>query len=136
MKRTILIGYQLLIGLSDTLTGALLIIAPGFALGLMRLHAPEDALPFLSFIGAFVLSVGLACLYGAWVMERRGSPCKMEAVWLLTAITRAGVAIFVVTQILAHTLEAGWLTIAVFDGVCVWIQATGLRKGWLGYAAR
>lgn len=135
MNRPILIGYQLLIGLSDTFTGALLIIAPVFALGLMRLHVPTQTLPFLSFIGAFVLSVGLACLYGAWMMARRGSPCKLEVVWLLTAITRASVAIFVVTQILAQTLEAGWLTVAVTDGACVLIQAIGLRKGWLAHVA-
>lgn len=136
MNRSILIGYQLLIGISDTLTGALLIIAPEFTLGLMRLHVPADALPFLSFIGAFVLSVGLACLYGAFVLVRRGSPCKVEVVWLLTAITRASVAIFVVVQILAHTLEAGWLTVALSDGVCALIQAIGLRKGWLANVAR
>ena len=136
MNRPILLGYQLLIGLSDAVTGALLIIAPEFALRLMGLHAPSDALPFLSFIGAFVLSVGLACLYGAWVMVRRGSPCKVEAVWLLTAITRASVAIFVVTQILAQTLEAGWLSVAISDSACVLIQAIGLRKGWLANVAR
>ncbi len=136
MNRPILIGYQLLIGLSDTMTGALLITAPEFTLRLMRLHTPADALPFLSFIGAFVLSVGLACLYGAWVMALRGSPCKLEVVWLLTAITRASVAVFVVSQILAHALEAGWLTVAISDGACVLIQAIGLRKGWLGYVAR
>jgi hypothetical protein len=136
MNRPVLIGYQLLIGLSDTLTGALLMIAPEFTLRLMHLHAPDDALPYLSFIGAFVLSVGLACLYGANVIIRRGSPCKLEVVWLLTAITRASVAIFVITQILANTLEAGWLTVAVTDGACVLIQAIGLRKGWLAHAAR
>ena len=136
MNRSILIGYQVLIGLSDTLTGALLIIAPEFTLRLMGLHASGDALPFISFIGAFVLSVGLACLYGAWVMARRGSQCKLEVIWLLTAITRASVAIFVAAQILAHTLEAGWLTVAISDGACVLIQAIGLRKGWLVYAAR
>jgi hypothetical protein len=136
LNRSILITYQLSIGLSDTLTGALLIVAPAFAMRLMRLHAPGDALPFLSFIGAFVFSVGLACLYGAWIMARRGSPCKLEVVWLLTAITRASVAIFVAGQILAHTLEAGWLSVAITDGACVAIQAIGLRKGWLAYVAR
>ncbi len=136
MNRPILIGYQLAIGLSDTLTGALLIVAPEFALRLMRLHAPADALPFLSFLGAFVLSVGLACLYGAFVTARRGSPCKVEVVWLLTAISRASVAILVVTQILAHALEAGWLTVAISDGACALIQAIGLRKGWLAHVAR
>jgi hypothetical protein len=102
----------------------------------MGVHAPADALPFLSYIGAFVLSVGLACLYGALLMVRGGSRSKLEAVWLLTAITRASVAFLVVAQILAHSLEAGWLTVAIFDGACFLIQAIGLRKGWLANVAR
>jgi hypothetical protein len=111
-------------------------IAPAFTLSLMRLHAPADAMLYLSFIGSFILSVGLSCLYGAWLMARRKSPCKLEVVWLLTAITRASVAIFVITQILTRTLEAGWLTVAITDGACVVFQAIGLRKGWLGNVAR
>ena len=55
MNRPILIGYQLLIGMSDTSTGAMLIVAPELTLRLMHLHVPSDALPFLSFIGAFVI---------------------------------------------------------------------------------
>jgi hypothetical protein len=136
MNRPILLAYQLLIGFSDTLTGAALIVAPEFTLGLMRLHAPDGSLPFLSFIGAFVLSVGLSCLYGALLMAQRVSPSKVEIVWLLTAFSRAGVAIFVLTQILAQTLEAGWMSVAVSDGACVLIQAIGLRKGWLAHVAR
>jgi len=136
MNRPILIAYQTLIGISDTLTGALLIVAPEFTLRLMGLHAPSDALAYLSFIGAFVLSVGLACLYGALVMVRRGSPCTLQTVWLLTAFTRASVAIFVVAQITMQSLEPGWLTVALSDGACVVIQAIGLRKGWLGHVAR
>jgi hypothetical protein len=126
----------LLTGLSDSLTGALLIVAPAFTLRLMGLHASADALPLLSFIGAFVLSVGLACLYGAWIVAWRGSACKLETIWLLTAITRASVAILVFAQIAAHTLETGWVTVAVADGACVLIQFIGLRQGWLAHAAR
>jgi hypothetical protein len=136
MNRPILIAYQLLIGISDTATGALLVLAPVFTLQLMGLHVPADALPFISFIGAFVLSVGLACLYGARVLIRRASPCRLETVWLLTAITRAGVAAFVIAQVLAHSLEAGWLTVAVTDGACVVFQAVGLRRGWVAHVAR
>ncbi len=136
MNRPILIGYQVLIGLSDTLAGTLLIIAPELALRLMRLDVAADALPFLSFIGAFVLSVGLACFYGVFVIAHRGSPCKVGVVWVLTAITRASVAIFIAAQILAHTLEAGWLTVAISDGACVLIQAIGLRRGWLVHVAQ
>lgn len=136
MNRRILIGYQLTIGLSDTLTGALLMVAPQFTLGLMRLHVPVDALLYLSFIGSFVLAVGLSCLYGLWLMIHRGSPCKLEIVWLLTAITRASVAIFLIAQILSQTLEIGWIAVAVTDGACVLFQAFGLRKGWLAHVAR
>ena len=60
----------------------------------------------------------------------------MGVVWLLTAFTRASVAIFIAAQILAHTLEAGWLTVAISDGACVLIQAIGLRRGWLVHVAR
>jgi len=101
MNRPILLAYQLLIGLSDTLTGALLIVAPEFTLRMMHLHPPPDALPFLSFVGAFVFSVGIACLYGAWIVLYGGSAIRLEMIWLLTAITRSSVAIFVVSQ-MAH----------------------------------
>lgn len=136
MNRPILLAYQTLIGLSDTSTGALLIIAPALTLRLMGLHVPADTLPFIGFIGAFVLSVGLACVYGALLMLRRGSSeYTLRAVWLLTAFTRASVAVFVLTQILAQTLDAGWITVAASDGACVLIQAIGLRRGWLGNVA-
>ena len=136
MNRPILLAYQWLIGISDTATGALLIITPAFTLTLMGLHVPSDALPYVSFIGAFVLSVGLACILGALVMARRGCRRIIETVWLLTAFTRASVAIIVVAQIMNHSLESGWITVAVFDGACVLIQAIGLRRCWLLHVAR
>jgi hypothetical protein len=136
MNRTVILGYQLLTGFSDACTGALLIVAPAFTLRIMGLHVPDDALLFISFVGAFVLSVGLSCLYGALVVARRGSPCVLETVWLLTALARGSVAIFLIAQILAHALEVGWLTVAATDGLCVLIQAVGLRKGWAAYASR
>jgi hypothetical protein len=136
MNRRVLIGYQLLIGLSDTLAGGLLIVVPEFTLRLMRLHVPADALIFLSFIGAFVQSVGLACLYGALLTWRHSSALKTEVVWLLTAITRAAVAIFVLQSVIGGLLEAGWLSVAATDGACVLFQAVGLHKGWLAHAAK
>ena len=135
MSRPILLTYQLLTGFSDSMTGALLILAPAFTLSLMRLHVPSDALPFLSFIGAFVLSVGLACFYGAIVIWFRADRSRIEMVWLLTAFTRSCVAIFLFQQVLAGVLESGWLTVAASDGACVVIQAVGMRRGWLAHAA-
>ena len=78
MNRPTLFGYQLLTGVSDASTGALLMIAPAFALRLMHLSTPSDALTYVSFIGAFVLSVGLACLYGALLACHKGSRSRIE----------------------------------------------------------
>jgi hypothetical protein len=136
MNRPILLAYQFLIGIFDFAAGVLLIVMPGLAPGLINLHVPDGAIFPLAFVGAFVLSLGLACLYGAAVMVRRGSPCKLEVVWLLTAITRASVAIFLVAQVAAHLVEAGWLTVAALDAACVLFQAIGLRKGWVALVAR
>jgi hypothetical protein len=134
-KPRLLFSYQMLTGVSDTSTGVLLIFAPGLTLRLMRLHVSPDSLPFLSYIGAFVLSVGIACLYGAYLATRAGSAPKLEVVWLLTGITRGLVAMFVVTKILTGTLEAGWISVAVCDGAFALLQAIGLSKGWLGDTA-
>ena len=109
MSRRFLIGYQLLTGVPDALTGLLLIFDPVLTLRLMRLQASPDALPFLSFIGAFVLSVGIACLYGAILATRPVSAPKLQMVWLLTAITRGLIAMFVVTRIVSGSLEMGWV---------------------------
>ena len=136
MKDLYLLTYQLIAGASDTSTGALLIAAPVFTVRMMGLSVPNDATPFLSFIGAFVLAVGLSYLYGALLVRRTGGEPRLEAVWLLTAIIRSSVAIFVLGAVLNGTLAPGWLTIAIFDGICVLIQARGLRRGWLLHVTR
>ena len=131
MKRKIICVYQLLIGLSDGVTGLLLILAPAFTLRLMHLEAPAVALPYLSFIGAFVLSVGLACLYGGFLATRANVVAKLEVVWLLTGITRGIVAVFIASQIVSGALETGWTTVAVSDGAFAVMQGIGLFKRWL-----
>ncbi|HMG86625.1 MAG TPA: hypothetical protein VK574_12915 [Terracidiphilus sp.] len=133
MKDLYLLAYQLIAGVSDASTGALLIAAPVFTVRLMGLSAPRDAAPFLSFIGSFVFAVGLSYLYGALLIHRTGSMPRLEAVWLLTAIIRSSVAIFVLVAVLTGTLALGWITIALFDCICVLIQARGLHRGWLSH---
>ena len=91
---------------------------------------------FAVMISAFVLAVGLSYLYGALLVRRPGGEPRLEAVWLLTAIIRSSVAIFVLGAVLNGTLAPGWLTIAIFDGICVLIQARGLRRGWLLHVTR
>ncbi len=133
MNRTALLLYQLLIGLSDTCTGALLVVTTALTLQLMHLHAPQDALVYISFVGAFVMGVGLSCLYGAYITLCDGCERKLTTVWLLTALMRASVAIFVTAQVLAGALATAWTTVALFDGICVFIQIIGMRRGWLAH---
>jgi len=130
MKRNLLLLYQLATALSDTGTGVLLILAPAFTLRLMSLHPAAAALPYLSYIGAFVLSVGLACLYGLRLALCSATE-KLETVWLLTALTRALVAAFVLVKVATGTIEPGWLTVAFTDGAFALLQFIGLAKGWL-----
>jgi hypothetical protein len=134
MNRSVLLGYQLLTGASDTATGALLMITPELTLRLLHLPASAAERIFPALVGAFVLSVGLSCLYGALVAYRGGTRKELETIWLLTAFSRASVAIFLFEQVLAGTLASGWLAVAGFDAACVLVQATGLRKGWLATA--
>lgn len=131
MKRRILFAYQLLTGISDTTTGILLIFSPALTLQLMRLNVPSCSLPFLSYIGAFVLSVGVACLYGAYLCTRSSFVQKLEVVWLLTAITRGFVAIFIAWKLSTGALETGWTTVALSDGALALLQTLVLWRGWL-----
>jgi hypothetical protein len=131
MKRNALLAYQWVTGLSDTLTGGLLQLAPAFTLRMMGVHAPADALPYVGYIGAFVFSVGLACLYGAYLLHVRACSERIETVWLLTAFARAAVAIYLLFTVLHGNMGSSWMTVVLFDGACVVIQGVGLRRGWL-----
>ena len=131
MKRNLLLGYQWLVGLSDAGTGMLLYVAPTYTLQLMGVHAPGDAAPYVSYVGAFVLSVGIACLYGVRLVVRRAPLERLEMVWLLTTFTRSAVAVYLLKCVLAQELEAGWLFVAFFDGAIAVIQGVGLRRRWL-----
>ena len=100
----------------------------------MSVHAPESSAPFVAYIGAFVLSLGISCLYGAFLFLTPGTTERIEMVWLLTAFSRSAVAIYVLNAVLAHALEPHWLPVALFDGACVIVQGLGLRRRWLVHA--
>ncbi len=134
MNRSVLLGYQWLTGASDTLTGALLYVAPLFTLQLMGVRAVEDASAYISYIGAFVLAVGLSGLYGAYVVSCRLQPERLEVVWLLTAFSRAAVAIYVAKAVLLGALDPAWMSVAAFDGFCVLVQGVGLKRNWIANA--
>jgi len=134
MNRSVLLGYQWVTGLSDTGTGVLLYVAPAFTLRMMGVHAPAEAEPYVSFIGAFVLGVGLSCLYGVHVVTGRMPAVRLRVVWLLTAFSRCAVAIYLAKAIVTGTLEPAWWSVAAFDGACVLIQGVGLKRNWIADA--
>jgi hypothetical protein len=131
MKRPLLFAYQFVTGLSDTVTGILLCAAPAFTLRMMGVRAPADALPYVGYIGAFVLSVGLASLYGARILRLPGSTERIETVWFVTALSRAAVALYLLPEISIGNFQHGWLSVVLFDGACALVQGIGLRRGWL-----
>ena len=134
MNRSVLLGYQWATALSDTCTGVLLYVAPAFTLRMMGVHAPASAIPYVGYIGAFVLSVGLACAYGAYLMHICACVERIETVWLLTAFSRAAVATYLLQAILSGAFEPAWISVVVFDTACVVVQGIGLRGKWLRYA--
>jgi hypothetical protein len=56
---------------------------------------------------------------------------RIETVWILTGFIRAAVAVYVLQAIVTGKLEAAWMSVVLFDGVCVVVQAIGLRRKWL-----
>ena len=115
----------------DACTGLLLIFAPEFTLKLMKLSVPADVLPYQSWIGAFVLSTGLAY---AWAIRQpvnereRGA---RETIWKMTALVRTVIALFLTAKILTGGLSAGWATVVATDAVVALVQWVALRRRWL-----
>jgi len=131
MRRSVLLAYQWVTGISDLGAGTLLYLAPLLTMQMMGLHPPAATAPYLAYIGAFVTSVGLSCLYGVYLIAQNADASRLETVWLLTAFARSAVAIYLIKSIVVGELETPWVSIALFDAACVLIQCVGLRMGWL-----
>jgi hypothetical protein len=84
-----------------------------------------DALVFLSWIGVFVMGVGLS--YGMALGNCLG---RCEAVWGFTALVRMLVSVFLLISIIRGVLESVWGVVALSDGVVAVVQIVILRKGW------
>lgn len=129
-----IIAFQYAAGLCDTCTGLLLIAAPELAVRMMRVETAPSPIVFLSYIGVFVLAVGLSYLWIAW-----RSPLSQETAlawktqWQITALIRSAIAVFLAVAIAAHQLDIAWLLVAFTDGVVACIQWLGLYRGWLAH---
>ena len=118
--------WSVMVGAMDALTGLLLILTPGLVLRLLRIETPSaDALVFLSWIGVFVMAVGLS--YGFALRGRRSAG---ETVWMFTALARMMVCVFLIVRITLGDMALAWLLVALSDGLVAAVQFFILRKGW------
>ena len=131
MKRAAFIFYQVAAGACDTVTGILLLVAPQLALKLMRVNQTSSDPIFISFVGAFVLSVGMTYLMFARIPTSESLLGAARAAWLITAIERLCVGLFVLIAIMAGRLDLSWCSVTVVDLSLGGIQLIGLRKRWI-----
>jgi hypothetical protein len=130
-----LLPYQYLAGFSDASTGLLLVFAPQWTLTLMGVRHFPQPIAFGSFIGFFVFAVGAVYLLATRLPLDAANTPRWQTVWAVTALIRSSVAVFLLGEILAGRMEAGWLTVAIVDGALALVQWIGLSRGWLNFAA-
>jgi hypothetical protein len=117
--------WSVAVGSMDAVTGLVLVIAPGWVLGMLGITRPSvDALVFLSWIGIFVMAVGLS--YGL-ALGKRGWG---EAAWMFTSLVRILVAVFLTVRILDDTMVKPWALVALADATVAIVQIAILRAGW------
>jgi hypothetical protein len=117
--------WSIAVGSMDALTGFLLILSPGGVLQLLKIDVPSpDAMIYLSWIGIFVMAVGLS--YGL-ALGKRGWG---EAVWMFTSLVRILVAVFLTVRILDETMPKAWLLVAISDAMVALTQMAVLRANW------
>ena len=104
--------WSLAVGSMDGVTGLLLIFVPLQVLKMLGVAPPSaDALVFVSWIGVFVMGVGLSY---AMALGKRS---RGETVWAFTAMIRIMVAIFLTVRILNGSLVANWGLVGGCDGL-------------------
>lgn len=131
-KLTFLKFWSVAVGSMDALTGLLLIFVPDLVLRMLKIDPPSaDAMVFISWIGVFVMSVGLS--YGLALGGRRS---RGEAVWMFTSLVRIMVAVFLTTKILGGSLQMAWMLVAAADASVALVQVVILRKRWWREGAR
>jgi len=124
--------WSIAVGSMDALTGLLLIFVPDLVLRMLKIDPPSaDAMVFISWIGVFVMSVGLS--YGLALGGRRS---RGEAVWMFTSLVRIMVAVFLTTKILGGSLQMAWMLVAAADASVALVQVVILRKRWWREGAR
>src|SRR5579862_2556554 len=128
--------YQFIAGLCDTSTGVLLVGFPDYTLSTLIGLTIVPPRPFIRFIGVFVLAVGITYFWSLvrYPLNDDGSIVWMTQ-WKITALIRALVALFVLWQVTAHTIDFRWIAVALTDGFFAAMQMIGLEQGWIERAS-
>jgi hypothetical protein len=130
-KQQFVIWWSAAVGAMDAVTGLLLVVAPALVLKLLGIPLPSlDALVFLSWMGVFVAGVGLS--YGLVLIDRKSGP----TVWMITALVRVLVGVFVSWRIMDGSLVPLWAAVALTDLIVASGQLALLRAGWWEEARR
>lgn len=133
--RTAIQLYHYAAGLCDTSTGLLLLFAPAFTLRMMGITRNPQPLFYASYVGIFVFCVGFSYL----VVPGTGLAKSLRAAswrtqWLITALFRTAIAVFVSLQVAFGTMQPAWLAVALTDTTFAVIQWIGLRRDWIALA--
>lgn len=129
-SKTAFVGFQLAAGTCDTVTGLLLVLVPSFTLRLMGVAQIVAEPIFVSFIGAFVFAVGLSYLLFLVPPRNAVDLAIVRTSWLITAVIRLCVGMFVLGACLSRKLNPAWLTVAIVDLSIATFQLTA-RSKWL-----
>jgi len=119
------ISLSLCFGSMDSITGLLLIFVPSVVLKMLGIEEPENAyFVFLSWMGVFILGVGLSYFFAL------RNPSDGRLIWKITALIRLLVAAFIGWKVMTNDLEMRWLLVASSDAMVAAFQCYGLRKNW------
>ena len=122
------IMWSAAVGLMDLCTGLVLIFAPGLVFSVFGMSVDEAAMDFVNWVGAFVFAVGLSY---AWALSRESLP----VVWKITGLVRSVIAVFLIGKVLAGSMPANWLGVAVCDGFVAVAQFEVLWRRRIGGGA-
>jgi len=121
--------YAVLAGACDGLTGIMLMVSPVFTLNLMGIESVPSEPVYMSWIGAFVFSVGCSYFipFLSHVPENKNR--RMVGVFEFTAWIRIVIAIFSGFSIARGHLDQAWMTVTLTDISLAAIQLILLKYG-------
>ncbi len=119
--------FAIAAGACDTTTGVLLVAAPELTLRMMHVRRAPAEPVFTSFIGAFVLGVGLSYLL-PFALDAARLDERLSGTFFATTLVRASIALFTGVAAATGRLEPAWATVAASDLLVAAVQIAILAK--------